>query len=440
MSPVMSSIWVLVVLASRKGANAAALFVLAAALGASGLGAYSFVISTLTVLSVLSLFGFERLAARELARYLAVDDYPRARGFFVFGLKIVAGASIACAVVGVSIVFAFDDKFEQDIPAALMFGLAFVPAMALLTFSKGVLRGLQRAVLSHVGESLVRPFALIGLIGIVYLAGTRWDTFVAVGCFSVATALALMFAVVATSRNFPDGFWRSTSVTEPRIWLRSAASFSVNSLFTALNGEALVIILGLLSTNTETGAFKLASNLSGLISFVLIAINVPLGPAVARQLALGEKEELQQTVTSLARVGLLLATPMALACWLVGDRLLGLFGPQFVSAYPALAILALVQLALVAMGSVASVLVNAGYENLATKSITIGTVLNIGSAGFLVPFAGATGAAISFAIGGFVSNALMMRYALNCTGINTSAFKLSGFAFTFRPGAQRAKK
>lgn len=424
MSPTVSSFWVLIVLVARKGANAATLFILARMLGVSDFGAYSFVISVVTVLSVFSLFGLERLSARELAKYLALNDYPTARGFLLWSLKVVATASILVTVVSVPAVIIFGDYLNIGIKDALKVGLFIIPVLAFLSLSRGILRGLHRPVLSHVPESLFRPSILLVIVAALYVLDIDWNAQIAVLVFMTATVLAMFFALIVTKINMPAGIWNALAKHEHRTWTRSAIIFSIISLFTVLNTEALIIILGLITSTSETGAFKLASNFSGLISFVLIAINVPLGPIIARQIARGEKTELQETVTKLARMGFLLAVPMVLGCWVFGRWLLGLFGSGFVEAFPVLAILASVQLLLVAMGSVASVLVNAGYESLATRSITIGTVLNLGGALLLIPLFGSMGAAVSFAAGSVSANALMMYYAAKQTGLDTSVLGL----------------
>jgi len=410
-----------VVLVARKGANAAVLFVLARVLGASSFGAYSLVISILTLLSVLSLFGLERLSAREIAKYLAVDDFGKARGFLVWSLKVVVSASLAVTILTVlSMMLYQGGGLDPEVREALEIGALLILAMALLTLAKGILRGFHRPVYSHVPESIVKPGLLLLAVATLYFLDIQWSATVAVYALAGATLVALGLAAVGIVKNTPDGLMQARSEQDRSLWIRSAATFSANSLFLTLNEQAVVIMLGFLVSTTETGTFKLAASLAGLISFVQIAINVPLGPTVAQQLARGEKAELQKTVTQLARLGFLLAVPMSIGCWIFGHWMLGLFGNEFVDGYPTLMILALSQLFSVAMGSVASVLVNAGFENLATRAIVIGTVLNLVGAAALIPFLGATGAAIGLAAGSIITNALMVYYAADKAGLDTS--------------------
>jgi O-antigen/teichoic acid export membrane protein len=102
-----------------------------------------------------------------------------------------------------------------------------------------------------------------------------------------------------------------------------------------------------------------------------------------------------------------------------------LFGEEYAAAQSTLAILALGQMANVATGPVATLLVMTGHERNAIIGIAAGAFLNIVFAFALIPTMDSAGAAVAAAIAIATSNLSLVVVSWRKLGIEPSAFGAS---------------
>jgi len=169
------------------------------------------------------------------------------------------------------------------------------------------------------------------------------------------------------------------------------------------------------------GIFDVAIKGAALVSFALMAVNMPLAPAVAELYAKGEKKLLQRLVTKSARVALLGSLPVAFGMILFGREVLSIFGRDFIEGSTVLAILSAGQLINVAMGSVALLLNMTGYEEDTAKGIGIAALVNVVLNAFLIPLWGINGAATASAISMAAWNILLAWWVYKKIGIYSTA-------------------
>jgi len=133
------------------------------------------------------------------------------------------------------------------------------------------------------------------------------------------------------------------------------------------------------------------------MAFFLLAVGPALAPTIASLSARGDTLRLQQIVVRSTRATLVPSLPAGLVGIAFGDRFLLLYGPGSVAGRAALTILSLGQLANVALGPVALLLLMSGHERDAARTLGATALVVAGLNAILIPRWGVTGAAAATA-------------------------------------------
>ena len=187
----------------------------------------------------------------------------------------------------------------------------------------------------------------------------------------------------------------------------------VASMSMAMNWIA-TFALGAWGTMGDVGVFNVASRVSFLVSFVLVAVDTISAPKFAELYAAGDREGLARTARNTARLMLVLAGPILLLIFAIPAAIMGVFGGEFRRGGAVLVILAISQAANVMAGSVGYLLMMSGHERQVRDSNVIAAVSCLICSILLVPVAGALGAAIAVAVALIARNvyeiAMVQRY------------------------------
>lgn len=178
--------------------------------------------------------------------------------------------------------------------------------------------------------------------------------------------------------------------------IRAALPFMWLGGLYLLNNRVDLIILGSLRGAEDAGIYAVAARAAALVPFISAAANMALAPRIARLYAARDHDRLQRMITAAARRIFVTSAPFAIllivaAWWL----LYYFFGARYTPATLALRILAGSQLAVLAIGSVGTILNMAGHERRSMVGLTMAVVLNIVLNLILIPRFGPEGAAIA---------------------------------------------
>ena len=173
------------------------------------------------------------------------------------------------------------------------------------------------------------------------------------------------------------------------------------------------IMIGYFMTDTDVGIYRVAFQLTSLATFVTLALHTTLYPKISYW---GKQHDLPLVESALARAftySLLLAVPVVVGGWILGERLLYFFyGEAFSTGAGALAVLLVVQMAGVFM-YLQTMCLNAldrpkDSFRVTVIAVTANIVLNI----LLIPAYGIIGAATATLIT-MVLNAVLAHRALS---------------------------
>jgi O-antigen/teichoic acid export membrane protein len=182
--------------------------------------------------------------------------------------------------------------------------------------------------------------------------------------------------------------------------IRSLFSFSFWSFLSS--GGSLIyaytdtLLIAFFMSSTDVGIYRTVFQFTTIASFITLAMQVVLFPKISNWNALGEKNKIERTLGRAITFSLLLAVPICVGGWILGDRLLFyLYGTPFVAGTSSLWILLVVQVVNVFMLLFTTTLNAVNYPRESFRITMIGSIANIVLNILFIPIFGILGAAIA---------------------------------------------
>lgn len=395
--------------------------VVARLIGQAEYGIYALMLSWISVLAVVAQMGQDASVVRFLPTYLLRADWGKVRGLHrAIGLWVfVVSVLVACA--GCVFVHWAGRHHAVTWQATFYVGFAMLPVLTLLQQSGAFHRAFKRAVASNVYVTVMRPIALLALLGVAVLVGVQLDAPWAAVASAAAALLALVASAWHLSHSWPAQGKSSVPSYAARPWLIVGAQLSILSIVIVAGNRLDVLILGALVDPAQVGAYYVAVQIAGFALYGVQALNVVLAPLIAERFDAGDMAGMQAVARRAARYGFLAAVAAGIFFACVGRWVLGWFGPNFVAAYVPLLILLLGYCVTSAFGEVGFMLSMTKYQNQASLFVLVGIVVNCVAAVLLVPRLGAVGAAIGAVLSLAVWRLLALRFVIKRLGIDPSA-------------------
>ncbi len=398
---------------------------LARIMGVSDYGVYAFVVATVTVLGIPAISGVDRLLTRDIAVHTGSAAFGLARGLLHRMQQLTLGVSISIALVAGVVAWAAAGGQVSAPLIAFWLGLASLPFLALGRIVQGALMGLHYILLAQSAEFVLRPTLLLALALVFAAGGIVLSSTVAIVLQGLSLVVACVASVILLRLRTPKAVRVARPEYETRRWVSAAVSLGLLSGATLLNSQVGVLLLGVMNGSESAGLYSVAQRGALLVAFPLAAVSTAIAPTAARLWAAHDPQRLQRMARHSARGALIACLPLVGIYLLFGQEILTVFfGPEFAAASAALAILALGQLANVATGPVATLLVMTGHERNAVVGIAVGAVLNIVLAVALIPSLDTAGAALAAAIGIAISNVILVVISKRRLAIWPMAFGL----------------
>jgi O-antigen/teichoic acid export membrane protein len=186
----------------------------------------------------------------------------------------------------------------------------------------------------------------------------------------------------------------------------------------AAMAPATTFLLGVWLPVGAVGLYGVAQRCASLVLLVHAAVSTVSAPRFAALYSRGELAELGATARRSALAAALIATPFLVACVPLGRFVLGVFGPEFLSASVALAVLTCGQFLVVIGGNAVDILMMTGNERSLRNIVAATTTAYVLLILALVPRFGIDGAAAARAVQ-LVGTALVSAvYVTRSVGVN----------------------
>jgi O-antigen/teichoic acid export membrane protein len=388
-------------------------------IGAEGVGLFSSTMAILALLVIPMELGTSRLAAREVARSIALDSPGRAQMFAAWARTAIVRAGIVVLAVCTAVLLLLPEAPDQMNLASIAIAVAPVSALAML--SAGILRGLKMAILGQCYEVSRNIVFFAGLFVILALdLGRSVETIL----FAQVAAVCMGGLAVswAASHYLPRGAKMEDAAADRGAWRAALLPFSLIGGVYVVNASVDVLMIKSLSTATEAGIYHVTLQIGNLTMLGLTAINLTTMPYFSQFFANGDRASLAKLAIRTSQASAIFAALCLAAILLAGEVLMELFyGTAFVSAAGAMILISIGQLLNASTGNSVGLLSMAGRERMVLGILASGAILKIACNAVLIPSMGAMGAGWGVIVFSAWVNALFWIAAVRLEGINTFA-------------------
>jgi O-antigen/teichoic acid export membrane protein len=400
---------------------------LARALGTDGYGVYAYVFAMISVVSVPAKFGLPVLLIREVARANVDGAWGTMRGVIRWSNFIAGTFSVVLAAIVGAVVWTLADRFESRQIATFSWALLLVPPMVLGELRGAALRGLGRVFQGQLPERILRPGFLV-LFCCTFLAlhpTGQLAPDAAMAMHVAAATCAFLIGAAMFMRVRPPEIAGVKPVYAGCTWLAAAWPLALAAGMQVLSSHTDILMLGIFAPASEVGVYRAASQLAGLVSISLVAVNQVVAPQFAALHASGEMGRLQQLATSSSRLILAMAAvPGIVLIVFGGPIMILLFGADYSGGRWPLTLLVLGQLANASFGSVAMLLNMSGHERKTARGVVIAEIFNVVINLVLIPSFGGVGAAAATAMTVSLWNAILWLEVRRNLGIRSGAVSI----------------
>jgi len=396
--------------------------VLARLLGVTQYGYYVYAFAWVMVLAQVSRLGFHASLIRFAAGYRTQRDWPRLLGIarrsaqLVFAVSVVAGILLAGTALALHARLA-----AGQVETFLLAAVLLVP-LALLGVTQGLLQGYRRPARA------ILPFRTLvhgGTLAVALVAAATVGLHDAPRAMGITAAVGLASLAVAARwvwQAMRDDVAGAHPAHETRFWLRTSLPMLLMAGMQIVMKQTDTVMLGAMSGTDAAGIYFPLARMSELAAFGLLSVNAIVAPMIAELHTRDERHRLQRLLT-LAAIGTSAVTvAAALAFWLLGEWVLGLFGPAFTAGYPALVVLLAGQVVNALCGPVGMVMTMTGHQDRASLVLVGGAALNVVLNAVLIPRYGLMGAATATAISVVFWNLWMLIEVVGRHRLNPSVF------------------
>ncbi|MFO1184119.1 MAG: lipopolysaccharide biosynthesis protein [Bauldia sp.] len=391
--------------------------VLARWMGDTEFGVYVGVWTWLLILSDAVHLGLPLVAQRFVPQYAHSGDDMALRGFLVgsrwttFALATLS----ALAAAGALALFGGSAAGPALMPTYL--ALTALPFFALSLMCDGLARAHSWIALALAPPQLLRPLILFAVLAAVSALGCAIDATTVMAALAFAVWLSSLVQLVLLQV-------RLTSVIPPgprrykfRTWYGTAFPVFLAWSFFVLLSYADVVVLQQFRPAEEVAHYYAAVKTLMLVGFIHFSVSAAVAHRFTALSVAGKTAELATYVAETVRWTFWPSLAATVVILVLGQPILGLFGPGFADAYSLMFILAATPLARAAIGPAERLLSMVGAQRLSALVYAATFGVNITLCLALAPQLGGIGAAIATSAAAILESALLAWVAERRLGV-----------------------
>lgn len=382
-------------------------------MGTYEFGVYTYIWVWLCVIGVLAPLGTSTTVVRFIPEYLEHGKAALARGFLRFGRLVSVGFGLTAAIIGALVLLAAPDLIPEHYHRPLAFMLLCLPGFALVEFMDGIGRARGRMDLALIPGYILRPLLLLIVVAMFALASSvSPNAEIAVAALVFATWTAALVQYLLQRRHNGGDLLSGSRSYDARHWVIVSAPVLLMESFALIMMNFDILVLEFFVEPDQIAIYFAAIRTISLVAFVQFAVSASIMSRFASAHARHDANALGQLLNA-ARKWTFVPSAIGLAMLLaLGKPILWLFGPEFVSGYPVMFILAIGILARAAAGPAQGLLVVTGRQNITAAVMVAAVVLNAILNLTLIPRFGLLGAAAATA-SAFVLEAVVLSIVAN---------------------------
>ena len=366
-------------------------------------GEYAYAFGWTTLLVIPATLGLTLSVLRYVPEYAHDERWALLRGLLRRSFQVTAVSGALFSAAGIGLVLVLGGSSEGP----LLFGMALISVVSLVTLVREMTRGTQRVALAYgTGDLLPMTLALAIALGLAASGSLSGEEMLIATGIGFLVALGVQWMVLR--RSLPKAF---SPVVRPsydvRKWLTLSVPLWFVGIFTLVINQSDLLVLGALEAPAEVGVYAAGSKTAFLVSFVLVAVGAVLAPRIVRHHAAGDKVALRNAVRSGTRLIMWPSVAVGGVLFLFPDIVLTAFGEGFEDSSTILRILIVGQLFNAFAGPAGYVLLLTGAQTTAAKVYGVAAAADVALLVTLVPAHGIQGAAVATATTIAVTNCVL---------------------------------
>ena len=309
-------------------------------------------------------------------------------------MKVTAGAGLAVAII-VAIAWPL---VQPDLPLALMLAAcAFLLMQAFMNFSAQFSRVAAGVVTGEMPREILWRLAVVAIILGHQVLQTPFTTVEFFVSAAVAIALSIVLQQVLVARVLPRAVTAANPNTTAPAGSRARSACGCRRSSTP-SQYLEVIAIGLFLGPTVAAFYFVATRITNVFAMISGSITAYATSQISALFHRDAKDELQAILRSLAIISAILAAGAFLVIAFGGKLLLWIFGPVYLSAYPALLVLTAGASIGALAGPASYLLLLTGNEGVFPRIMACGLLARLVLIAVLGPWLGLMGAAIAWSI------------------------------------------
>jgi O-antigen/teichoic acid export membrane protein len=357
------------------GAGFLAQLVLARLLPPEALGKFFAATSLAAVLGVIATQGYPGVIQRFVTRYRRPGQTALLAAFVgqVQRETLLAGSLFVALVAAPAILL---PELDTDFRIFLLATAVCVASATACSIYPPLACADRRFALGLLPETFARPIIFLGVTLAAALLGAALSAGTTVAAYAAISSVMALIQFFAVPGAFPSGAGRAP-VALRRRWRQEAWPLLIVLLFTTLFADVVILLSSPFLGAGLLAPFGVALKISMLIGFIGQVTHQVTLPDLAEAHQRKDKQEMLDALLRATLLPVLLtATALAVAIFW-GDRILGLFGPDYASASVGLVILISAQLIRAVAGPAPMLLTLGGAQktNAAISVATCGVLL-----------------------------------------------------------------
>jgi O-antigen/teichoic acid export membrane protein len=370
-----------------------------------------------TVATLFALTAGTRIAA---SKFIGEYQDKCDRGAIRRGVVTCAKVTLFIGVVSMTIVLFVTPWLantvygEPSLVTLISIAALLIPLICIWDFLNGIFVGLQKAVYQLAVNTVV-SISKIFLLVVFTFTGLRSESVVLAFLFGylIAVVIAVLQAFVRIApRSFPNQ--KSIVRDERKIISFSMANYGSNTIV-KIKTTLPLLIIGLYSMSVVP-LYNIAYLVTASTITLVSTVGIVFIPAVSKEMR-SSLEKASKLVNPVFSTALMAAGPLFILLIVFPSNLLSLVSSEYVSAAPAMRILATGAI-FVSFGAILQSLLNAsGNAKLVLGATAVYTTIEMVLAYLLISSHGMLGAAFSFLISGLINSSISM-YFVRHTGLS----------------------
>jgi O-antigen/teichoic acid export membrane protein len=383
-------------------------------------GRYAFALVLVNMLCVPFLRGTPLLITRNVAGHLALQNYGNMRSFAKMALKWVSLGTLFVALCTTTALLVFPGAVSKTLRGAILAAVPLIFLLPLAALHVAILVGLGIIARARALLLIGRPLgAVLMALILFYMWRNSLSSVEAMLCQDLAVVIIIFVLLFLVRRQLDQYPLHGQYRYDTQRWIRMALPFIGIGALEFINIRSGVLLLQLFASSSSVGMYKGCLSIAELILFSFSTLSQVASTYIAKHNATGNHSAAQSVISRISLFNALFGGLMWLIIVVFTDRLLAIYGTEFVAAKTALRILATGVFIRVAIGPAELAMKMLGGEKVILLYLCSAGLVNIILSSLFIPLWDMAGAAIAHGISWAGLNAALSIAVIRRYGIAT---------------------